>query len=139
LKLVEAANRSEVQMTAHSRLTWLALTPEPERELPAAVACLRGGSVASEHRRVQRLILHGTARSWRRYLREVCDLIRALPPQPAPACRCSALLAGEVLLEHHRMLIGLPVPGYRETEADRGFLAEAVARLRSDRDQGAAC
>ena len=127
-------------MPAHSRLTWLALTPEPERELPAAVACLRGsGSVASEQRRVQALILHGTARSWRRYLHEVCDLIRALPQQPVPARRCSALLAGEVLLEHHRMLIGLPGPGYRETEADRGFLAVAVARLRTEHDQGAAC
>jgi len=126
-------------MTANRRLTWLALTPEPERELPAAVACLRAGSIAREQRRVQRLILHGSARSWRRYLHEVCDLIRALPPRPAPARRCSALLAGEVLLEHHRMLIGLPGPGYQETEADRGFLTGAVARLRAEVDGGAAC
>jgi hypothetical protein len=126
-------------MTAHSRLTWLALTPEPERELPAAVACLRGASVTSEHRRVQQLILHGTARSWRRYLHEVCDLIRSLPQQPGPTRRSSALLAGEVLLEHHRMLIGLPGPGYRETEADRGFLTAAVARLRAELDGCAAC
>lgn len=126
-------------MTANRRLTWLALTPEPERELPAAVACLRGGSVTSEHRRVQKLILHGTARSWRRYLHEVCDLIRALPQPAAPACRCSALLAGEVLLEHHRMLIGLPGPGYRETEADRGFLTATVARLRAELDGCVAC
>jgi hypothetical protein len=126
-------------MTAHSRLAWLALTPEPERELPQAVAVLRGGSVslAQEHRRVQKLILHGTARSWRGYLREVCDLIRALPQPLAPDCRRSALLAGEVLLEHHRMLIGLPGPGYRETEADRGFLTETVARLRAEHDRGA--
>jgi hypothetical protein len=126
-------------MTATRRLTWLALTPEPERELPAAVACLRGSSVTSEHRRVQQLILHGTARSWRRYLHEVCGLIRALPQQSAPARRGCALLAGEVLLEHHRMLIGLPGPGYRETEADRGFLAAAVRRLRDELDRSAAC
>ena len=122
-------------MTAHNRLAWLALTPEPERELPEAVALLRGGSATGENRRVQRLILHGTARTWRRYLHEVCELIRALPEPASGDQRRSALIAGEVLLEHHRMLIGLPGPGYRETEADRGFLTETVARLHAEQDR----
>ena len=30
-------------MHAHSRLAWLALTPEPERELPYVAATLRAG------------------------------------------------------------------------------------------------
>jgi hypothetical protein len=122
-------------MTAHIRLAWLALTPEPERELPDAVARLRGSSAAGEHRRVQRLILHGTARSWRRYLHQVCELIRALPEPVSADQSRSALIAGEVLLEHHLMLIGLPGPGYRETEADRGYLTETVARLRAEQDR----
>ncbi|MBC3839399.1 hypothetical protein GXW82_01800 [Streptacidiphilus sp. 4-A2] len=34
-----------------------------------------------------------------------------------------------MVLEHHRMLIGLPGAGYRETEQDRTVLAATVARL----------
>ena len=130
-------------MTAHagSRLAWLALTPEPERELPAPVAFLRqalGTTGGSETRTVQRLVLRGTGRSWRRYLREITELThlaanRVAAADPAETAgrelAAAALLVGEVVLEHHRMLIGLPGAGYRETAQDRQALSETVAGL----------
>ena len=150
-------------MTAHagSRLAWLALTPEPERELPEAVAILRrtmrssaappeatsdtasdmSSETSSETRKVQRLVLRGTGRSWRRYLHEISELTHLVADRVAAAAptdradraevelATAALLAGEVVLEHHRMLIGLPGTGYRETEQDRKALAATVARL----------
>lgn len=135
-------------MTAHtgSRLAWLALTPEPERELPEAVALLRRATGtrsaeppgASETRKVQQLVLRGTDRAWRRYLHEISELAHLVADQVAEtgtvdqadqALASAALLVGEVILEHHRMLIGLPGAGYRETEQDRKALAGTVARL----------
>ena len=37
--------------------------------------------------------------------------------------------AGEVLLEHHRMLIGLPGDGYQRMTPDRAALEAALPRL----------
>ena len=65
------------------RASWLSITPEPERELPEAVATLAAGrragpdAVAAEQARIERLILHGTQRRWLAYLHEVVDLIAA--------------------------------------------------------------
>jgi len=156
------------------QVVWLGLTPEPERELPAAVATLRrvgarraarrrvaaiwpgtrparklrGGApvgwlagrpgpsaawTAAERRRIQRLILRGTQRGWLRYLSEVTDLVRGVDRDaPAPVVS-AALRAAETVLDHHRMLIGLPGPGYEQVAAERGALAEAVADLRTRR------
>ena len=61
--------------------TWLSITPEPERELPAAVATLNHGGtpppaeVAAETERVERLILRGSERAWLGYLHGVVELI----------------------------------------------------------------
>lgn len=103
-------------------LAWLALTPEPERELPAALAELRGTDVADERQRLTRLLLHGTQRQWLRYLDTVAVLALAAPPQQRDAAR----LAATVVLDHHRMLIGLPGNAYATTEITRtalgGFL-----------------
>lgn len=125
-------------MSARRRLVWLGLTPEPEQELPAAVAALRAKAdghppsalVAAERHRVQRLVLRGTQRGWLRYLREVSELV----VEAAEGCGTadpSALLAGEVVLDHHRMLIGLPGAGYDRTATQRRDLERALARLRS--------
>ncbi|MFJ6758636.1 hypothetical protein ACIQNK_26890 [Streptomyces sp. NPDC091273] len=134
------------------RLDWLGLTPEPERELPAAVAALRASShhppeaptapaelAAAERRRVERLVLRGSRHSWLRYLAEVTELVTAVaagagqgPGQgPGPGDRSAALLAAEVVLDHHRMLIGLPGAGYGRTARDRAALESAVRTLRS--------
>lgn len=135
-------------MSGHRRLDWLGLTPEPERELPAAVAALRASLPrpptapvdgpdtaavleAAERRRVERLILRGSRHSWLRYLAEVTDLVTAVAAGVRPGDRAAALLAAEVVLDHHRMLIGLPGAGYGRTAGDRTALEEAVRALRT--------
>ena len=58
-----------------ARHAWLSITPEPERELPAAVAALRAGgapsaaAVEAERARAERLVTRGTRRAWAAYLR----------------------------------------------------------------------
>ncbi|MFI6559286.1 hypothetical protein [Streptomyces sp. NPDC050534] len=131
-------------MSARRSLVWLGLTPEPEQELPAVVAALRArpdrhpptALVAAERRRVQRLVLRGTQRGWLRYLGEVTDLVVEAATACAPTDPRPALVAGEVVLDHHRMLIGLPGRGYDRTAAQRRDLEGALARLRS-RSRGA--
>ncbi|MFF8833435.1 hypothetical protein [Streptomyces sp. NPDC015131] len=135
-------------MSGHRRLAWLGLTPEPERELPAAVAALRapaphqdgaiGQRTAAERRRVERLILRGGRHDWLRYLAEVTALVIAVADGTRQGDRAAALLAGEVVLDHHRMLIGLPGPGYGRTAADRAALETALRTLRTDTPAGAA-
>ncbi|MFD9096860.1 hypothetical protein [Streptomyces collinus] len=130
-------------MSARRSLVWLGLTPEPEQELPAAVAALRAPAagrpspalVAAERRRVERLVLRGTQRGWLRYLGEVTELVVAAAGGEAPDPR-PALVAGEVVLDHHRMLIGLPGAGYLRTATQRRDLEDALARLRGLRDTG---
>ncbi len=133
-------------MWSGRQVTWLGLTPEPERELPAAVAVLRrgaathpghnrpaGGWVSAERRRIESLVVRGTQRAWLRYLTEVTTLVRDVDAD-APAGTVSAeLRAAETVLDHHRMLIGLPGPAYQRVAAQRAELAEAVAGLRSRR------
>ncbi|OIJ65320.1 hypothetical protein WN71_023860 [Streptomyces mangrovisoli] len=87
--------------------------------------------VAAERRHVERLVLRGTQRGWLRYLGEVTDLVVSAAEEPTPADPAPALLAGEVVLDHHRMLIGLPGPGYERAAAQRQALERAVDRLRS--------
>ncbi|MFE5482244.1 hypothetical protein [Streptomyces sp. NPDC056527] len=136
-------------MSARRRLDWLGLTPEPERELPAAVAALRAASqaasgaaynppavraelAAAERRRVERLVLRGSRHSWLRYLAEVTALVTTVAARTSRADdRAAALLAGEVVLDHHRMLIGLPGTGYGRTSGDRAVLERAVRTLRT--------
>lgn len=135
-------------MSGRRRLDWLGLTPEPERELPAVVAALRASShhpphpeppaelVASERRRLERLILRGGRRGWLRYLAEVAALVTAVADGAGHGDHPAALLAGEVVLEHHRMLIGLPGTGYARTTADRAALESAVRTLRANSPTG---
>ncbi|THA86675.1 hypothetical protein [Streptomyces sp. A0592] len=130
-------------MSGRRRLDWLGLTPEPERELPTAVAALRASLpgtatprtaeelAAAERRRVERLILRGSRHGWLRYLAEVTDLVTGVAAGSRTGDRAAALLAGEVVLDHHRMLIGLPGPGYGRTATDRTALEGAVRALRT--------
>ncbi|MGW7428703.1 hypothetical protein ACWGIN_04050 [Streptomyces sp. NPDC054861] len=131
-------------MSGRRRLDWLGLTPEPERELPAAVAALRTPSrhapgvsterTGAERRRVERLILRGSRHSWLRYLAEVTDLVTAVADGSRPGDHTAALLAGEVVLDHHRMLIGLPGAEYDRTASERTALENAVRTLRDRRE-----
>jgi hypothetical protein len=63
-----------------ARHAWLSITPEPELELPEALATLRAGGappadlVELERARAERLVTRGTRRAWRRYLAEALAL-----------------------------------------------------------------
>ncbi|MEU0368973.1 hypothetical protein ABZ070_01695 [Streptomyces sp. NPDC006283] len=120
-------------MSGRRSLVWLGLTPEPERELPANVAALRSPPAASavENRRVQRLILHGSERSWLRYLAEVTDLVTGVADGTRPGDRRAARIAAEVVLDHHHMLIGLPGSAYARTAPQRRALECALRTLRA--------
>ncbi|MFF2198855.1 hypothetical protein [Streptomyces sp. NPDC058157] len=147
-------------MSGRRRLDWLGLTPEPERELPGAVAALRAASTGAspsaytspgscaapaprsrdparaERHRVEQLLLRGGRRAWLRYLAEVTALVTSVAAGSRPGDPAAALLAGEVVLDHHRMLIGLPGPGYGRTARDRSALEDAVRTLRTRTPEG---
>ena len=115
------------------RASWLSVTPEPERELPAAVATLEHGAhpgeaaVAHEAALVERLVLHGSQRSWNRYLHRVVGLIDARADDPDPDMARARALAIRVIANHHNLLLALPGRGAKHTEADRRRLAELLA------------
>ena len=66
-----------------ARHVWLSITPEPESELPRAIATLRSGGtppaeiVERETARAEALVLRGSRRAWRRYLAEAHALAGA--------------------------------------------------------------
>ncbi|MFB7510979.1 hypothetical protein, partial [Streptomyces broussonetiae] len=69
--------------------------------------------------------------NWLRYLGEVTDLVvraahGATTAAPGPA---AVAVAAEVVLDHHRMLIGLPGTAYARTATQRQELERALARL----------
>lgn len=105
--------------------TWLSITPEPERELPRAVAALgQGGepsssAVAAETVRIERLILHGSEREWLHYLHGVVELIDTHAADQDPEVQRARALATAVISNHHNLLLGLPGPGARISAADR--------------------
>ena len=89
-------------MAFGARHVWLSITPEPERELPAAIAELRGSSVEQERRRVEALVTRASKRAWRAYLREVSELARSAPPGEA---RDTVI---EVIENYDNLKLGLP-------------------------------
>lgn len=107
------------------RAAWLSVTPELERELPLAVATMRGRSrpdraaVRREQQRIERLLLHGGQRRWIAYLREVVVLIDACESSADPDVRHQRARAVEVIANHHNLLLGLPGRGAQWTAPDR--------------------
>jgi hypothetical protein len=113
------------------RASWLSITPEPELELPQAVATLSCGgvppadAVARERRRVERLVLRGSARQWFAYLHEVVDLIdrsAAAADHNEVVARARAR-ASAVISNHHNLLLALPGRAAAWTASDRTRLA----------------
>ena len=110
--------------------SWLSITPEPERELPAAVATLSSGTaasraeVAAETARIERLILHGSQREWLRYLHRVLELIEQRARDEDPGVRQARALATAVISNHHNLLLALPGRGAQISAADRAKLAQ---------------
>jgi hypothetical protein len=113
--------------------SWLSVTPEPEQQLPAAVATLVCGgtptaaAVAAETARVERLILYGRQRDWLRYLHGVVELIERPGPDRDPEVASARALARDVIANHHNLLLGLPGDGAQRTAADRERLDAAAA------------
>jgi hypothetical protein len=85
-----------------ARYAWLSITPEPERELPGAVAELRGTSAEKERKRVAALVVRASRRAWSAYLREISELARTAPPGEARD------IVLEVIDNHNNLKIGLP-------------------------------
>jgi hypothetical protein len=88
---------------------WLSVTPEPEGELPSAIAALRAGAepsptaVAAERRRVERLVLRGRRRAWCGWISEARELAeRRAERQPR-----EARIALDVIDNHDALCLGL--------------------------------
>ena len=108
---------------------WLSLTPEPEYSLPELLAVLSDSSVSSEEDRVTELVLRGTSRRWLRYLDRVAELALAIADGTRDGDPELALAVAHVVLEHDRMLIGLPGTAYARTADRRRRLTDAIATL----------
>lgn len=110
--------------------TWLSITPEPERELPQAVATLAHGTdapaarVAAEEARIERLVLHGSQREWLRYLHGVVRLIDERAGDRDPDVQRARAIATAVISNHHNLLLALPGRGAQISAGDRVRLAQ---------------
>ncbi len=113
-----------------TRRAWLSITPEPERELPEAVAVLTAGhragddAVRRERLRLQAIVLRRGLRRWLRYLREVLELIERRSGDRDPDVVHARARARVVLANHHNLLLGLPGRGAALTTHDRARLAQ---------------
>jgi hypothetical protein len=95
-----------------ARHAWLSITPEPERELPEAVAALRAGGVPSaaavevERTRAERLVTRGSRRAWAAYLQEAGALARDAPA--TTELEAARALVLDVIDNHDNLKLGLP-------------------------------
>jgi PhoPQ-activated pathogenicity-related protein len=97
---------------SRTRHAWLSITPEPERELPAAIAMLRAGGVPSdsevelERRRVEGLITRASRRAWTAYITDAAALARAADAEGE--LREARALVLDVIDNHDNLRLGLP-------------------------------
>ena len=97
---------------ARTRYAWLSITPEPERELPAAIATLRAGgapsasAVEQERRRMERLITRANRRAWMAYMADAAALARAAGAE-GEVGEARALVL-DVIDNHDNLRLGLP-------------------------------
>jgi hypothetical protein len=93
-----------------ARHVWLSITPEPEQELPRAIATLRSGGapdralVERETARAEALVLRGSRRSWRRYLAEAHALASAADDPDLADARA---LVEDVVHNHNNLELAL--------------------------------
>jgi hypothetical protein len=112
------------------RAMWLSVTPEPERELPEAVATLAGGrrpspdEIEAERARIERVVLYGSHRSWLKYLHGVVDMIERSGGAGDPWVDQARERAIAVIANHHNLLLAHPGVGARLTAGDRARLQE---------------
>jgi hypothetical protein len=97
--------------------TWLSLTPEPERELPDAIATIRAGGtpsereVAAERKRADRLVLRGNRRAWTRWLNEARGLARSSRTEGDPRVTEAADRVASVIDNHDALALGITPRG----------------------------
>jgi hypothetical protein len=97
---------------SRTRHAWLSITPEPERELPAAIATLRAGGVPTdsevelERRRVEGLITRGSRRAWTAFVADAAALARATDGEGELAEARALVL--DVIDNHDNLRLGLP-------------------------------
>jgi hypothetical protein len=95
---------------------WLSITPEPEGELPPAIATLRAGGppdpaqVAAERERAERLITRARRRAYRRWLAEARRLASAAD-RGDRRLRDAARVTDDVLDNHDALALGLEARG----------------------------
>jgi hypothetical protein len=105
--------------------SWLSVTPEPERELPAALATLRrrgvpsGADVEREQEQIERIVLHGGQRQWLDHLSDAIRLIDTSEGETDPAVVRARELARAVIANHHNLLLGLPGRAAERTAEER--------------------
>jgi hypothetical protein len=93
-----------------ARNAWLSITPEPELELPRALATLRAGGppsqelVERELARAERLVTRSGRRAWRRYLAEALALAQEARD---PAVAEARAVVEEVIENHDQLELGL--------------------------------
>jgi hypothetical protein len=117
------------------RVSWLSITPQPERELPDAVATLRCGrppspdAVARERERIERLVLRGRQRDWLRYLHGVVELIERRNGEDDNELARARSRPTAVIANHHNLLLALPGRGAQRTAPDRARLSRLADEL----------
>jgi hypothetical protein len=100
-------------MVVFARAWWLSLTPEPERELPAAIATLRAGGTPSreqmalERDRAERLVVRGSRRQWMRWLADAERLAAGAADDDAEAVAAAREMVLAVVTNHHALMLGL--------------------------------
>ena len=116
------------------RDAWLSLTPEPERELPVAVATLRADgapapdAVARERHRIERLVVRGRQRPWLDYLAEVVTLIENTAAGDDHRVVEARAIAIEVVANHPGLLLGLPGRAAERTADVRSRLEDVLVQ-----------
>ena len=103
---------------------WLSLTPEPELELPAAIATLRygpepgPGDLERERARAERLVTRASRRRWDRWLDEARSLAGSRADDPATQeARAAAM---DVISNHDALKLGLAERAGRGGRGGRG-------------------
>src|SRR5262245_60212602 len=101
-------------VSSPAREAWLSLTPEPERDLPAAIAALRAGrrpsaaEVEAERERAEGLVLRGNRKRWLAGLNEGLNLADRPEVEGDPQLRQARELLLDVIENHHALEQGLP-------------------------------
>lgn len=122
-------------MATFARGSWLSLTPEPERELPPAMATLRARGrpsreqVAAERARAERLVVRGTRRGWMRWLGEAESLAQGAEGDDSEPVAAARETVRGVVGNHHALALGLPGRlDPRGAGAPRGLTRHGPAR-----------